>query len=106
MSNIPQSIDRFDQRDIKITWSDGRQTVFEARALRLECPCAQCVHEITGEKILNPTTVPEDVEPLKINPIGNYAILIEWSDGHSTGIYAFDFLQDISARVGKAISGH
>jgi len=101
VSTLPKSIDRSGEADLKITWQDGEETIFKARSLRLECPCAQCVHEVTGVKLLNPKTVPEDVKPLKIDPIGNYAIMIEWSDHHKTGIYAYDFLKKLAERMNK-----
>jgi DUF971 family protein len=39
--------------------------------------------------------VPEDIIPVSISLVGAYAIKIDWSDGHNTGIYAFDSLMDI-----------
>jgi len=101
MATPPKSIDRSGEADLKVTWQDGEETIFRARSLRLECPCAQCVHEVTGKKLLNPKTVPEDVKPIKILPIGNYAIMIEWSDNHKTGIYAYDFLKKIAKKIGE-----
>lgn len=59
------------------------------RGLRLACGCAQCIDEWSGENRLDPETVPEDVRPLRIEGVGRYAIQIEWSDGHGSGIYPF-----------------
>ena len=39
--------------------------------------------------------MPQDVHPLKITLVGRYAMTIRWSDGHHTGIYAFDFLRTL-----------
>jgi DUF971 family protein len=39
---------------------------------------------------------PRPVEPRRIEPVGNYALAIAWSDGHSTGIYRFDFLRELA----------
>jgi len=92
----PLSIEKSGDRDIKITWEDNAVTVYPARNLRLVCPCALCVSETTGEKLLRPESVPNDVRPLSVNPVGHYAMVIHWSDGHSTGIYSFDYLKKIA----------
>ena len=47
---------------------------------------------MTGWPLLDPDTVPEDISPVTISLVGAYAIKIDWSDGHNTGIYAFDTL--------------
>ena len=67
------------------------------RDLRLACGCAICVDEWTGEEHLDPACVPEDVRPLKIESVGRYALQIQWSDGHDTGIYPFRRLRALDA---------
>lgn len=64
-----------------------------ARELRLACPCAQCVDEMSGRPILDPTVVPDDVRPVHLALVGAYGLKINWSDGHATGIYTFDLLR-------------
>ena len=93
---VPTSIDRSGDRDIQIMWEDGKMNLYRARELRLLCPCAVCVSETTGERLLRPESIPTDIRPLAVEPIGNYAMMIRWSDGHSTGIYAFDYLRKIA----------
>jgi DUF971 family protein len=56
---------------------------------------------MTGRKILDETTVPDNVHPLSIEPVGRYAIQINWSDGHRTGIYTWERLDDLSRVVPK-----
>ncbi len=68
-------------------------TRLAARELRLACPCAQCVDEISGRPILDHTGVPADVRPVHLALVGAYGLRIHWSDGHATGIYTFDFLR-------------
>jgi len=92
---VPIEIGRANQHDVKIRWQDGHESVYPARALRLACPCAGCVDEVTGVVRVVATSVPHDVHPLKIEPIGRYAITIHWSDGHHTGIYAFELLRTL-----------
>jgi DUF971 family protein len=97
----PVEIGRSGEHDILVRWNDGRDTVFPARFLRLACPCASCIEEMTGQKILDESTVPENVHPLSIEPVGRYAIQINWSDGHRTGIYTWERLDELSRVVPK-----
>lgn len=81
---------------MKITWSDGPQIEYPALYLRENCQCAACRHELTGERLLNPSTLPKDLTILKSEIIGQYALGFLFSDGHSTGIYTFDLLRKIA----------
>ena len=85
-------------RELAIDWADGAQSVFDVRALRLACACARCVDEWSGAATLDPSTVPADVHPLQIRNVGRYAIQIDWSDGHDSGIYPFRRLRELSGR--------
>jgi len=91
---VPLEIGRANQHDVKIKWQDGHESIYPARELRLACPCAGCVDEVTGKLRLIASSVPQNVHPLRINLVGRYAISVEWSDGHNTGIYAFGYLRE------------
>jgi ATP-binding protein involved in chromosome partitioning len=91
----PARIAQRDGRHLEIGWADGTTGSLEVRALRLACGCAVCVDEWSGRERLDPASVPEDVHPLKIQPVGRYAIQIEWSDGHTSGIYPFARLREL-----------
>ncbi len=91
---IPHAISREDG-GLRIDWLEGRhQGFFPSRGLRLACPCAGCVEEMTGRRLLNPTAIPEDIRPLRVGLVGTYGLRVEWSDGHNTGIYTFTRLLD------------
>jgi ATP-binding protein involved in chromosome partitioning len=93
--NIPYSITRRDD-GIFIEWEEGtHQGFYPARALRLACPCAACVEEMSGRPLLDPAVVPRDVRPLSVALVGAYGMRINWSDNHSTGIYTFEHLRRI-----------
>jgi ATP-binding protein involved in chromosome partitioning len=93
---VPQKIELKTRQELLIHWSDARQAVAKTRELRLHCPCAQCVDEITGVRRLDPASVPADVWPQEINPVGRYALHFKWSDGHGSGIYTFELLRELS----------
>ncbi|MHC4577819.1 MAG: DUF971 domain-containing protein [Planctomycetota bacterium] len=96
MRAVPTDIRQAGPTTLAIAWSDGHESRLEAYDLRVACPCASCRDEITGERLLNPAHVPEDVRPRSIVSVGNYAIKISWSDGHDTGIYSFERLREMS----------
>ena len=74
-------------------WADGVTAHYPYRALRLVCPCAHCVDELSGERVLDPRNVSEGVTMVDASYVGRYALRIVWSDGHDTGLYAFRFLR-------------
>ena len=92
---IPRKVSRSGERDIHITWNDGHESLFEARFLRLQCPCASCVDEMTGKRVLRDEQVSDTVSPTSVELVGRYAIRVWWSDGHSSGIYTFELLRDL-----------
>jgi ATP-binding protein involved in chromosome partitioning len=110
MSNpIPHAINRRDE-GILIEWdTDGHETWFPARTLRLACPCAACIDEMSGRALLDPTSIPGDVRPVSLALVGAYGLKVQWSDGHATGIYTFERLLSscscASCRGGPAAPG-
>lgn len=78
---------------LEIRWKDGHSSLYKPRYLRLTCPCAGCVDEMTGQPTLNPSMVPEGIYPTAIHHIGRYALQFVWSDGHDTGFYTFETLR-------------
>jgi DUF971 family protein len=87
---------------LEVTWTPAQVDRFPHRFLRIECPCAGCVNEFTGERILDPATVPADVRPAGVEFAGNYGLKIGWSDGHHSGIYTWEHLSRLSAVLKSA----
>ncbi|MFT4540950.1 MAG: DUF971 family protein [Planctomycetota bacterium] len=85
---------REDSSRVSVEWEDGATSVYTATQLRRLCPCAQCINEMTGKAILDPTTVAEDMTHTDVQLVGQYAITIRFADGHSTGIFTFAFLRE------------
>ena len=94
-AETPSQIGQKGPRELAITWADGHESVYAVRALRLACGCAHCVDEWSGAPRLDPASVPDDVHPVQIQPVGRYAIQITWSDGHEAGIYPFPRLRTL-----------
>ena len=84
-----------DESKLRIEWKDGVVSEYVPRYLRLLCPCAGCVDEMTGVRTLTPRMVDDHVYPTAIHYVGRYAIQCVWSDGHSTGFYTFEYLRGI-----------
>jgi DUF971 family protein len=103
---------------IDITWSDGHASHYNFAYLREECPCAMCNDERekkadrqrkdeqlkkenavqTAAPALNSPLLPMFKPKLSAkaaHAVGNYALQIDFNDGHGTGIYSFDYLRTI-----------
>lgn len=91
----PREIMQDGDAALKITWADGRACRYVASELRRQCPCAQCVNEWTGERMLRPETVADSLTIKDVEIVGRYALNFKWSDGHATGIYSFRYLRDL-----------
>jgi DUF971 family protein len=87
-------------RAMTIQWGDGHRSVFPFDLLRKECPCAVC-REARQEakadpfKVVTSAVRPGEVTVTGAEKVGLYALRFEWSDGHGTGIYAYDYLRAI-----------
>jgi DUF971 family protein len=92
---------------VEVTWSDGHASRYDFPYLRDHCPCALCNDE--REKKARIGTSPSGASaPSAVLPmfkprvtaksalaVGNYALQIEFSDSHATGIYSFEHLREI-----------
>jgi DUF971 family protein len=98
---------------IDITWSDTHVSHYDFAYLRQECPCAMCNDErikkdnapITAGPVLSSPLLPmfkPKVTALAAHAIGNYALQLDFNDGHATGIYSFDYLRTICPCQGCA----
>ena len=94
---------------IVVLWDDGHRSPYPHRYLRLRCPCASCVDEMSGKPRLDPGKVSEDVRAVDHMQVGNYALQFLWSDAHYTGIYTYRFLRSactcIPCNAGRAGAG-
>lgn len=82
---------------VLFTWKGGETIEIDNHTLRDSCKCALCIDEYSGEKTLKSEDIPEDIHGLEAVPLGNYAVSIQWSDGHTSSIYSYKTLHDIKA---------
>jgi DUF971 family protein len=102
-ATTPLSLDLKKDAALTIQWQDGRRSVYPVLYLRSKCPCAACKEERKSLAAAKPKmslrVLPGNFDkPLAATTaelVGNYALRIEWSDNHSSGIYSFDYLRGI-----------
>jgi len=100
----PEHIAISKSKGITIDWKDGHSSRYTCAYLRDKCPCATC----TGAHGTTPRNTdyskpPDTPFPMfkptirmsSVEPAGNYAIRIQWNDGHNTGIYSYEHLRQI-----------
>jgi DUF971 family protein len=99
----PEHIAISKSKGIEIDWKDGHHSSFPVAYLRDECPCATCTGSHGTEPQKTDYSAPATpfqmfkpaIKMLNIEPMGNYALKIYWNDGHSSGIYSYDYLRKI-----------
>ncbi len=75
----------------EIDWADGHKGVYPHAILRGYCPCAGCQGHTGTIRFLESTAAQQELEDLEV--VGNYALRLQWFDGHGTGIYSYKYLR-------------
>jgi DUF971 family protein len=89
---------------VDIAWADGHTSHYDFAFLRENCPCATCNDERGKKESQRAMNLP--ASPLlpmykpkaraqSATQVGNYAIQINFTDGHSTGIFSYDYLRSV-----------
>ena len=97
----PTRLDLKKDEKLEIEWQDGVTCTYPLSLLRSMCPCAQCKEQRAAESkrksllTILPGNYSNKLIVIDAQLIGNYAIKIEWSDKHGTGIYSFQYLREI-----------
>lgn len=92
-TNLIQRIFQKDSHSFTIVWSDGTANDYHLGNLQKQCPCAGCVDEQTGKRIVKEGPISNDVQAVSIHGVGRYALRIQFSSGCSHGIYDFDMIR-------------
>lgn len=86
--------------ELAIKWADGSESFVRLSDLRRACPCAACKGEvdIMGNIYRGPDKplTEQGVQLVKLTFVGGYALQPVWADGHSSGLYAFDYLKRVA----------
>ncbi len=98
-ATTPASVDVSLTQGVTITWQDGHRSHYAIAALRKACPCATC-NDLHGTGASAPAPVlpifrPSGSSLLEVKPVGRYALNFHFSDGHSTGIYTWNYLREL-----------
>lgn len=96
MTKTPDEVHlRSRERRLDVVWSDGSEDRYALAYLRGWCPCAVCQGHFVTEK-----TFVEGVstELVDVQAVGAYAMRFVWADGHDSGMYSFDYLQELALR--------
>jgi DUF971 family protein len=88
---------------LEIDWKDGHSSTWTFAWLRNACPCATChdEREKSGREPGQPKPQPATLLPMyqapprpdTVTPVGRYALSFHWNDGHTSGIYSWDYLR-------------
>lgn len=89
---IPTEIRRLGTQSVRIAWADGHRSEYTNRFLRDHCPCAMCRKRPRRSlPVVNDGR--DELYPVQLGVVGRYAVSIQWSDGHDSGIYSYDTLR-------------
>lgn len=102
----PEHIAISKSKGIEIDWKDGEHSSYSLALLRDKCPCATCTGAHgTAPQATNFTGAQAGAFPIfkpapkmiNVEPVGTYALRIFWNDGHSAGIYTWDYLKTLAS---------
>jgi DUF971 family protein len=86
--------------ELAIKWEDGTESFIPLQKLRRCCPCAGCKGEtdIMGNIYKNPSKPlsAHAFQLVRLDRIGGYAVQPVWADGHTTGLFSFDYLKHVA----------
>lgn len=100
----PEHIAISKSKGIEIDWKDGHHSSYGVEYLRDYCPCAGCTGAHGTEPRAKMSEQPKAnpfqmytprIRMESVEPVGHYALRINWNDGHSAGIYSYDHLRSI-----------
>jgi DUF971 family protein len=77
----------------EMDWGDGHKSVYPHDILRGYCPCAGCQGHSGTVRYIECTGIQLEIEDFEV--VGNYAIRIQWFDGHGSGLYSYPYLRSI-----------
>jgi DUF971 family protein len=86
--------------ELAIKWEDQTESFVRLETLRRACPCAGCRGEVDvmGRLHKGPDIplAPQSFQLTRLSPVGGYAVQPVWADGHSSGLFTYDYLRRVA----------
>ena len=80
-----------------VKWKDGSTSEIPWAKLREACPCAECATlRMPGEADTLRLKLAPNTQLASLGYVGNYAIQPRWGDGHSAGLYTWNYLRELA----------
>lgn len=81
-------------RALVIDWNDGTRNSYPWPVLRANCPSAteKAARDAYAQNPLQVLAQVPSADLVEVRAVGNYAINLVWADGHSAGIYTWEYL--------------
>jgi DUF971 family protein len=103
LESTPLRLNLKKDEKLEIEWQDGLRSIYPIALLRQMCPCALCRQQREEQRTRKKTSLMvlsgTHAGPLVVvdaELVGGYALRLEWSDDHGSGIYSFQYLREIS----------
>ena len=87
-----------DKNLLTVSFEGGARYALSAERLRVESPSAE-VRGHGGAQKPPPVTGKANVKIARLEPVGNYAVRIVFDDGHDSGLYSWDYLQELGSKA-------
>jgi DUF971 family protein len=88
-------------QELAVKWENGEESFIPLETLRRACPCAGCRGEVDvmGNLYKGPpqSLTPRSFQLRQLTPVGGYALQPVWADGHSSGLFAYDYLKQVAS---------
>jgi DUF971 family protein len=100
MTEQPTEITLHQQsRELEIAFADGLRSKLSFEFLRVNSPSAEVRGHGPGQEVLQ--VGKRNVKVLNIEPVGSYAIKIDFDDGHDSGLYSWEYLRHLGEHRDK-----
>ncbi len=86
-------------RTLEVVFDSGEHFTLPAEYLRVYSPSAEVQGHGPGQQVL--VAGKREVGIMEIEPVGNYAVSLRFTDGHATGIYSWEVLHDLGTNQEK-----
>ena len=87
-----------DKFSIQVSWTDGKTLTADNKDLRYFCNSARNVDERSGVRLIDRNSIPADISATSARTLGNYAIAVDWTDGHKS-IFPYSYFEEIARGI-------